>query len=205
TPIWVGLPGILVSPTHGILAYSPVFLFAILGSSAVWLRCKSITIQNLQIDPLLGRYLSICALIQLILMSHWWSWYGGVAYNQRMLQEIHPILIVLSALGLQAYSKRLWIRRLLIMAVVWGVFMNLARIGFYAQHLDWVEKYHPDLVWSFRYSEIPMYIQWHSLLGFIGGVGQVLLKVGSIFILLSLIFFRLLTARQVMVTTDKQS
>ena len=31
-----GLPGILVSPTHGLLVYSPVFLFAIVGSAAVW-------------------------------------------------------------------------------------------------------------------------------------------------------------------------
>ncbi len=36
---------------------------------------------------LLGRITAVAVFAQLLLMSHWQIWHGGVAYNQRMLQE----------------------------------------------------------------------------------------------------------------------
>ncbi|MBN1186862.1 MAG: glycosyltransferase family 39 protein [Bacteroidales bacterium] len=205
TPIWVGLPGILFSPSHGLLAYSPAFLFAIIGGIAVWkAHPRAQQPENGLSDLyLFGRYLSLCALVQLLLMSHWWAWYGGVAYNQRMLQEIHPILILLAAIGLSFYKEKVWIQRIFGLAVGWGIFMHLARIAFYTQHLEWVEAYHPTLIWSLRYSEIPMYIQWHGIWGFLGGISRVLIKVGSIGILITLILFRLLKTNWTLLSKSK--
>ncbi len=115
-------------------------------------------------------------LIQVLLMSHWWAWHGGVAYNQRMLQEVHPLMIFMTALGL-AGRRAPGVRAVLIGAALWGSFLNACRVAFWDQHLAWVEVYHPEIVWSFRDIEPLAYLRWHGSAGFLVGILGVLGKV----------------------------
>lgn len=171
TPVWVGLPGIVLSPSHGLLFYSPGLLLAAWGGYAAFRPAP-----NRESAPAgqptggLGRFMVAAVILQLLLMSHWWAWHGGVAYNQRMLQEVHPLLIALAAYGLRRYGDRRALRGALGAALVWGVGMNLARATFYDQHIQWNEVFHADLVWSLRHLEPLMYLQSHGWGGFLQGI-----------------------------------
>jgi hypothetical protein len=106
----------------------------------------------------------LAALLYLIMMSHWWAWHGGAAYNQRMLKEIHPLLIFLLA----SYLGRSSLHRkrhyaVVMLALLWGIGQNVVRLTFYDQHLKWLETYHPEIVWSLKNMEVLMYVRWHGL------------------------------------------
>ncbi len=192
TPLWVGLPGMLFSPSHGLLMYSPGLLFAFPGAWAWWQHRKS-AVERPAVSSQLGFYLMLAVIVQLLLMSHWWAWHGDVAYNQRMLQEIHPLLMLLVAYGVQRYGQHRTFRYLLAAAAMWGIFMNVARVTFYEQHLTWMEVFHEDLVWSLAYSEPMMYIRWHGGLGFLWGVLLTSVKVGVMVALPTFLLFRFLS------------
>ena len=168
TPFIFGFSGILFSPAHGLLLYSPLLLLGVLAG--LWLLIRwvwfiassklSLSLRSYRLESLL----SVAALSYLVIMSHWWAWHGGAAYNQRMLQEIHPLLIflltsVIRRFGLNQRGTYL----LLGMASLWGAGQNLVRLTFYDQHLQWLEVYHPEIVWSWADVEILKYIRWHGL------------------------------------------
>jgi hypothetical protein len=173
TPLWVGLPGILFSPGHGLLMSSPVLLLAVVGAWVVWRQAPEEITGGCSYFTF-GRYLSLACLVQLLLMSHWWAWHGGNAYNQRMLQEVHPFLILLLGFALRRYrSSRLFVA-LLIGAALWAFQLNVARSAFYA---PWAERFQSDLVWSLRNAEIVVYVREHGVGGFVAGMLQMLARI----------------------------
>jgi len=176
TPLWVGLSGILFSPGHGLLMYSPVLLLAVVGAWIVWRRPAPEETAGRCSYFTLGRYLSLACLVQLLLMSHWWAWHGGNAYNQRMLQEVHPFLILLVGFALRRYqSSRLFVA-LLIVAALWAFQLNVARSVFYA---PWAERFQSDLVWSLRNAEIVVYMREHGVGGFVAGMLRMLARIAA--------------------------
>ena len=97
TPLWQGVPGLLVSPGRGLLVESPVLLLAVgamlragRGASPRWLL------------PLgLALVLFVC------LMGRWWAWWGGFSPGNRMLSDALPVLGVALACGLRdTWSQR---------------------------------------------------------------------------------------------------
>jgi hypothetical protein len=82
TPIWRGLPAILLSPGRGLLFYSPFFIFAFAGLVWIW--------RNKQY--LLLRYLTVGVIATLVMYSCYYAWWGGYSYGPRMLADITPIL-----------------------------------------------------------------------------------------------------------------
>lgn len=168
TPFFFGLLGILFSPAHGLAMYSPLLLLGVFAGLGLWLWgcCTSWSNRKLSFirQDSLGFILSTAALLYLIMMSHWWAWHGGAAYNQRMLQEVHPLLIFLVASAIRYFQdsrKLIW--AVLIAAIAWGMGVNVIRLTFYDQHLQWLEVYHQEIVWSLKDAEVLQYIRWHSL------------------------------------------
>jgi hypothetical protein len=158
TPLWEGLTGILFSPAHGLLMYSPLLVLSgALGIVSLCKRTDNISDTHRGIG-----FVAIGAVLaQLILMSNWWAWYGGAAYNQRMLMEVHPLLVFLGALGLKQYARSaMWMYAL---SGAWGAVINLARSRLYDLHLSFMEVYHSEIVWSVLDSELMMYVRWHGL------------------------------------------
>lgn len=84
TPLWEGLPGILISPSRGLFIYSPILLFSFFGMALAWRRSG---------DPLL-RALSMGILPTLLLYSKWFGWWGGGTYGPRLLADLTPALAV---------------------------------------------------------------------------------------------------------------
>lgn len=94
-PFVEGLTGMLISPTCGLLIYSPWLIFGGIGAA----RC----ITGRGVNPhatTLGRWLVVGMVGQLAIFSKWWAWNGALCFGgARMLAEAIPALAFLIAIG----------------------------------------------------------------------------------------------------------
>jgi hypothetical protein len=92
------LAGILVSPGRGLFFFSPALLLALAAPflSLAWQA------------PMRSLVLACLTLIagQLLVISNWGIWWGGCAWGWRLLAEIGPPLILLSAVAFPVISDR---------------------------------------------------------------------------------------------------
>jgi hypothetical protein len=86
----VGLAGLLVSPSRGLLVYSPIFLFAALAVVPAVRRRRE---QPIYVALLAG------AAALLLVTSKWTIWWGGHSFGYRLLIEIVPALTILLLLA----------------------------------------------------------------------------------------------------------
>ena len=81
------MAGTLVSPSRGLLVYSPMFLFSFWG---LWLAVRQrweLRLSLILVCYSVGLWLVVC------LPGGWWDWFGGWCYGPRMLSDLSPILI----------------------------------------------------------------------------------------------------------------
>jgi len=86
--------GIWLSPSKGILVYSPVLIFSLI---AIYKGYKK------------EEYLKISfwvILIHTLVLSKWKHWYGGFGYGYRMISDIIPFLVLPLAYLLQNYYEK---------------------------------------------------------------------------------------------------
>lgn len=91
--IGAGFAGLLISPSRGLLIYTPVVLLAIPG----FLKLNKIK------DPGIRRFLyvaGIAVFAEVLLYSSWEQWQGGYSYGPRFLMVIQPVLAIYIALFL---------------------------------------------------------------------------------------------------------
>jgi len=97
TPLWIGVPGLLISPGRGLLLHAPVLVL-----SAIALVRAGHAGSPRWFAPL---GLALAAFV--CVMGHWHSWWGGSSAGNRMLSDGLPILGVSMACGL----REIWRRR----------------------------------------------------------------------------------------------
>lgn len=87
SPFPISLIGVWVSPSKGILIYSPIFIFSLIG---FYLAMKKGWNKNVQ-------YLAyfLIVLFHTLIISLWKHWYGGYSFGYRMSSDIIPYLILL--------------------------------------------------------------------------------------------------------------
>lgn len=127
----VGLVGNLVSPSRGILAYTPIVALALVGFAAAW-RSRD------PIAPLL-RYASIAFVASLVLVSWYEDWWGGCSFGNRYLADLMPAYALGFALAVRSgWLERAWARRAFAVATGWSVFVHLTGASVnYAQWRSW--------------------------------------------------------------------
>lgn len=83
-----GFLGLWLSPSKGILIYSPIFIFSIISIFQI-LRSKTYE-KNLN-------YLMFFAIVVVhtLVLGKWKHWYGGWSYGYRMASDIIPFLVLL--------------------------------------------------------------------------------------------------------------
>jgi hypothetical protein len=90
------LAGLLVSPSRGILVFSPVLIVVV-----VW----AVRHRRLLPSPwLVGVAVAACAL-QLVLVASWKVWWGGFAYGPRLLTDLVPWLALLAMAAVVAWTR----------------------------------------------------------------------------------------------------
>lgn len=126
-----GVLGLLVSPSRGLLVYTPVFGFLVLylWRGAAWRR----------LTPAVKFQLA-GALALLLVMARYYGWYGGWCFGYRMLADAAPALCLALVPLLETLGR---LQRLLFAAsVAASLTIHLAGAANYSP-FDW--DMHPDL------------------------------------------------------------
>lgn len=124
TPIFEGLRNILFSPSRGLLIYSPVLIFGMIGIILSWRKS----------GRLLLRYLSIGVIANILLYSKFFCWWGGYTYGPRLLADITPILCLFFVETKSLFTKTFLKIAFLILA---AFSISAHAIGAYADHMRW--------------------------------------------------------------------
>lgn len=156
---WVTLPGMLLSPSRGLLVFSPFLLLAVPGAIRAWRRPGWEAL----------RPLSLAAASVLLLDSFWFDWWGGWSYGPRRLTDLAPALTVLAAPAMAWTWERRGRRAVLLAGVAWSVALQL--LGTVAYDVDgWNgrreggkvlnvdEPEHRDRLWSLADSQVVYYV-----------------------------------------------
>lgn len=143
-----GLAGLLLSPSRGLLVFSPIVLLALAGYHAPPER-----------RPLV-RWTLAAAAVQLLLYASFTVWWGGFTYGPRYCLDILPALVPAAAVGaarLAGASKTM--RGVAGAALAWSM-LTAATGAFCFPHDNWnndpesVDRAH-DRLWDVRDSQIP--------------------------------------------------
>ncbi len=144
TPFIEGLGGILVSPSRGLLIFSPIFVFAPLAVRRVLIR------------PLVAWSAAALPLF-FLLYAKWYSWFGGWCFGYRLLTEaIVPLTLLLAVW----WERRPWPRvtgALFTVALAWSVYTNVLGAYIYPCGFNWEPNRineHQERLWSWSDGEI---------------------------------------------------
>ncbi len=96
-----GLAGLTVSPSRGILVFSPILVLALVGGYRVWrTRLATLSTREAQDAVLLGRYATLGSVAILMAYSQYLVWWGGHGFGPRYLTDLMPLAALLFVFGL---------------------------------------------------------------------------------------------------------
>jgi hypothetical protein len=108
TPVWVGLPGLLLSPGKGFFFYNPIALLGLIG-----------------VRPFIAKHretgLSLLAIVCVLVGVHsvWWAWHGDFAWGPRFMEPLTPIFGLFALVHIEhALDRARRVRLLLIAALL---------------------------------------------------------------------------------------
>jgi hypothetical protein len=101
TPLGLGVAGLLVAPSRGLLVYTPAFLLVPFGLWALLHRRGQTTSE--QRGMVLLWFAAACA--TLAFYARWWHWWGGWCYGPRFLCECAPLLCLLFAFAFASFRS----------------------------------------------------------------------------------------------------
>ncbi|HEX5229838.1 MAG TPA: hypothetical protein VFW44_19135 [Bryobacteraceae bacterium] len=127
---WLGATaGLLVSPSRGILIYTPVVLFAIFAflprAAAARHRQRPLFVAAASL-----LFLLLAAISASTSLSPSVVWWGGYCWGPRMLTELAPPLIVLMAFGVATIDQP-WVRRAFATLAIYSMSTQVVGVFFY--------------------------------------------------------------------------
>ena len=126
TPLLEGLAGHLVSPSRGLMVFSPFLLLALWGVWRIW---RDGTYFKL-------RPLSVAVVAILLLSSKWYYWWGGWSFGYRLIVDITVLLALFVAPVVDDVFRRKWTLAIFMTLVAWSVGVQV--LGAFAYNLrDW--------------------------------------------------------------------
>ncbi len=140
----VGLAGNLISPSRGLLVYTPVFLFSI------WSMARGLWAVPLR------RWLTGLTLVHWIAVSSYIaSWWAGMCYGPRFFSDLTPVFVLFLIPYLARWeSLTRFLRTAFVVCALIGLFMHL-RGGWSVAVYEWNVKpasvdQHPERNWEWR-------------------------------------------------------
>ena len=145
---WEGLAGLLVSPSRGLLIYSPVTLVAIAGVASAWRA----GVRDVRFWSGVG------AAMQLAAYSTYSVWWGGHTYGPRYALDLLPALVPLAASGIEWVLDRPVWRWLAAAALAWSLAVSATGAfchpsGRWNNHPGDIDTHHRRL-WQWRDPQI---------------------------------------------------
>jgi hypothetical protein len=142
--------GLLLSPNRGLLVFSPIFIFSLVGAAYLLLRGRG--------GPPIMAYLIWSSLAEYVLYTFWSNWWGGHTFGYRLLIEVVPaLMLVLGACWERLILPRLWLRALFLLALlasvsIHGLGATVSPCGFddVPNNVD----LHPERLWDVADGEL---------------------------------------------------
>jgi Dolichyl-phosphate-mannose-protein mannosyltransferase len=139
-PWWLGLGGLLIAPSRGVLVYSPALILVPLG---VWKLLGRENTPLHGVRSLLVAWLAAAG-ATLLFYARWHDWRGGWCYGPRFLCETMPILCLAFAFAYEKLQTG-WQRRFAVALVGLSVVVHLVGIFGYKGYEDWQVRHQlPD-------------------------------------------------------------
>jgi hypothetical protein len=165
-----GFAGLTVSPSRGILIFSPIVLVAVAGAVRAWKALpigdpKSSLTEFGRADAIrLLRYVSLAALAILLTYSKFIAWWGGHGYGPRYLTDAMPFVGVLFAAGFAPLmgSLRRWRPGYTAAMVLLSYSIFIQAVGAFCWPSPWTINNDPPYryrLWDWRNNEIVTCIQ----------------------------------------------
>jgi len=147
TEPWIGAAGLLISPSRGLLIFSPIVLVALMGIPAA-----------LRYVPYHGIGWGLAGSAALYLVYGVYTvWWGGHSYGPRYLLDFLVLLTPPAAVALDLVLRARWAQALCVAALAWSM-VATATGAFFADNWNTspadVDKHHERL-WDWQDSEIP--------------------------------------------------
>jgi hypothetical protein len=149
-----GFLGIWLSPSKGILVYSPVFFFALVGFY-IYIKDKR---WKMELSYL---WFLLAVLTHTLIMGKWKHWYGGYSYGYRMAADVIPFLILLLVPFVKSpfYNR---FKRVFFSTIIFSILVQLFGLVFFdgiwhAAYDDGFEN--TRWLWSLKDSELSFNIR----------------------------------------------
>lgn len=124
TPFLAGLYGLLLSPSRGLLLYSPFLVFAAPTLVRAWRAADAFA-------PL-WRAFGVATLGLLAGYAVYTEWWGGRVFGARFLSDAFPVLVI----ALAAVRPRGWVRWTFAATAAWALLLHNAAALVYDQRWD---------------------------------------------------------------------
>lgn len=128
TPALKGLAGLLLSPSRGLLIFSPLFVLSFWGMRNIWRRNE---LRDM-------RPLTIGTLIIMGIQCKWFDWWGGWTYGYRPWLEVVPLLALFMTPALEPVMSHRIARLFVAAAFVWSFFVQI--LGAFSYDRSWNER-----------------------------------------------------------------
>jgi hypothetical protein len=140
----VGAAGLLVSPSRGLLVFSPVVLVALAG-------LRRVRAGGWRDD---GRWWALAALAQFAFYASYGIWWGGHTYGPRYGLDLLPLLVPLAVAGVEWIGAKPHRRVAASLALAWSIALAATGAFVYPNEAwntrpDDVDTHHARL-WDFR-------------------------------------------------------
>jgi len=135
--------GLLISPSRGLLVYSPFLVFALAGMALTFRRNG---------DPFY-RSLSIASAFLLLLYSAWSQWHASFSYSYRFLVDLLPGLCLFLPTTWNWILAHWWRKGLFVTLAIFSVLIQF--IGSFYYPCGWFEtpvgaNRHPERYWDWQ-------------------------------------------------------
>ncbi|MBW6442131.1 glycosyltransferase family 39 protein, partial [Patescibacteria group bacterium] len=122
SPFPISFLGVWLSPSKGILTYSPIFIFSFVGLRVAMKKGKREHAQYL--------IYFLIVLFHTLIISFWKHWYGGYSFGYRMSSDIIPylVLLIIPFINSPLYQKNyfwFWL------SIYFSIFMQVMGIVFF--------------------------------------------------------------------------
>jgi len=111
TSLAEGISGILISPSRGLLVFSPILIFAFWGLVRVW--------RDGRFAPL--RPVTIAALGMCLVAARWYCWWGGWCYGYRLLSDAVTLMAFLAIPVAEEVRRRRALAATFCLCLVWAI------------------------------------------------------------------------------------
>jgi Dolichyl-phosphate-mannose-protein mannosyltransferase len=137
------LLGLLISPSRGLLVYSPVLLFACAGLGSVLHRCR---------QPVLT-FTATATVSTVLFYSTWGRWDGAFSFSYRFLVDVLPAMGLFLAEIWNWIVAKHWRKGLFAVSVVFSILIQI--IGSFFYPCGWYDtpvtaKIHRERFWDWK-------------------------------------------------------